>query len=231
MIKYNTGPGFPVYYYSQTTILNGSTGQPLLDQMITDSGGPNSLLGGISMSQDSGGDIFLHWQTECRGKKDAKDAYRFLPGSDVIQQSRADTCLLRFNTSTVLKLYALSRHLEPPGTVIFSTDDLVLQLNQTFEPAVKQLMENKSPISVLKHPKMRIKSVAKTNGTRPSGVSGEITEKKRLNTNENEIARKLLNRKMVSIEEPNSAARKDEKPYIYLPYEEPERVYVSIFSR
>lgn len=225
MVKYNTGPGFPVYYYSQTTILNGTNGKPLLDSMITDSGGPNSLLGGIAMGQNVGGDIFLHWQTECRGKKDSKDAYRFLPGSDVIQQSRADTCLLRFNTSTVLKLYALSRHLEPPGVVIFSTDDLILQLNQTFEP-IKTMTETKSPISVLKHPKMRIKTVAKTNSTQASDGVG-IKENKRLDKKEEEIAKKLLSRKMISIEENNKANRKEEKPYIYLPYEESERMYVS----
>lgn len=80
MIKYNTGPGFPVYYYSQTTIINGTNGQPMLDDMITDSGGPNSLLGGLSISQQYGGDLFLHWQMVCRDKADLKDAYQFLPG-------------------------------------------------------------------------------------------------------------------------------------------------------
>lgn len=58
--------------------------------------------------------------------------------------------MLRYNTSTVLKLYAIARHIEPPGAVIFSTDDLLLQLNQT------QLAQLQKQISVspLKHPKM-----------------------------------------------------------------------------
>lgn len=81
MIKYNSGPGFPVYYYSQTQILNGIDGTPLLDQMINDAGGPNSLLGGITISQTFGGDYFLHWQAQCRGKNEVKDAYQFFPGS------------------------------------------------------------------------------------------------------------------------------------------------------
>ncbi|GBP12228.1 Protein FAM234B [Eumeta japonica] len=115
MVKYNTGPGFPVYYYSQTTILDGSTGKPLLDAMMTDSGGSNSLLGGVSISQTFGGDFFLHWQMQCRDKYDAKDAYEFIPDSDIILQARADTCRLRYNTSSVVKLYAIARHIEPPG--------------------------------------------------------------------------------------------------------------------
>lgn len=81
MIKYSNGPGFPVYYYSQTQIVNGIDGTPLLEQMINDSGGPNSLLGGLSISQTFGGDLYLHWQTQCRDKVDVKDVYQFIPGA------------------------------------------------------------------------------------------------------------------------------------------------------
>lgn len=123
MIKYNTGPGFPIYYYSQTTILDGMSGKPFLDSSITDSGGSHSLLGGISISHESlGGDLFLHFQSYCKDKyENAKDPYKFAPNSDIIQQSRADICMLRYNTSTVLKLNAISRHVEPPGAVVFSS--------------------------------------------------------------------------------------------------------------
>lgn len=67
--------------------------------------------------------------------------------SDIIQQARADTCMLRYNTTTILKLNAISRHIEPPGTVIFSTDDLVLQLNQSE-------MKKLDTVLPIKHPKM-----------------------------------------------------------------------------
>lgn len=150
MVKYNCGPGFPVYYYSQTQIINGKNGSALLDRMINDSGGANSLLGGTSISQTFGGDLFLHWQTHCRGKYDIKEPYQFFPDSDILLQSRADTCMLRYNTSTVLKLYAITRHIKPPGAIIFSTDDLLLQLNQT---ELKQL-EKQIAVSPLKHPKL-----------------------------------------------------------------------------
>lgn len=81
MIKYSNGPGYPVYYYSQTQILNGIDGTPLLEQTINDAGGPNSFLGGLSVSQTFGGDFFFHWQTLCRDKTDVKDVYRFIPGT------------------------------------------------------------------------------------------------------------------------------------------------------
>ncbi|XP_039491170.1 uncharacterized protein LOC120451490 isoform X1 [Drosophila santomea] len=154
MVKYNTGPGFPVYYYSQTTILDGRNGQPLLSAMMTDAGGANSLLGGVSISQSFGGDFFLHWQLQCRNRPDARDAYEFVPDSDIILQARADTCRLRYNESTVLKLYGIARHIEPPGAVLFSTDDLEVQLNRTQRPAAAG---KKSP---LKHPKLLKKLLA-----------------------------------------------------------------------
>lgn len=80
MVKYNTGPGFPIYYYSQTMIINGSSGQPFLDNSVKDSGGSNSLLGGLSISQTGGGDFFLHWQLQCRDKFETTEEYQFVPG-------------------------------------------------------------------------------------------------------------------------------------------------------
>lgn len=71
--------------------------------------------------------------------------------TNILLQSRADTCMLRYNRSTVLKLYATSRHIQPPGTLIFSTDDLLLRLNETdgMRPSQTQ-----SVLSPLKHPKL-----------------------------------------------------------------------------
>ncbi|XP_058825004.1 uncharacterized protein LOC131685356 [Topomyia yanbarensis] len=174
MVKYNTGPGFPIYYYSQTTILNGTNGQPFLDTSVKDSGGPNSLLGGITISQTGGGDFFLHWQIQCRDKLQTTEEYQFIPESDIIQQSRADTCMLRYNQSSVLKLYAINRHVEPPGAVIFSTDDLVVKLNETETQRLRE--EYVAPI---KHPKMKLKG--KDDGQKASDTQqGQVRMDKKL---------------------------------------------------
>lgn len=111
-----------IKFFSQTTILNGVNGESFLDNKITDSGGPHSLLGGVSIAQTYGGDFFFHFQSHCRDNfENAKDPYKFVPDSDIIQQSRADICMLRYNTSTVVKLHAITRHVEPPGAVIFTS--------------------------------------------------------------------------------------------------------------
>ncbi|XP_058059906.1 uncharacterized protein LOC131210645 [Anopheles bellator] len=153
MVKYNTGPGFPIYYYSQTALINGTNGKPFLDAPIKDAGGSNGLLGGLALSQTGGGDFFLHWQMQCRNHTaDTTDEYQFIPESDVIQQSRADTCVLRYNQSSILKLYAITRHVEPPGAVIFSSDDLNIRLNETGSSA-----DPPGSVAPMKHPKMKLK--------------------------------------------------------------------------
>ncbi|GAB0089791.1 Signal recognition particle subunit SRP68 [Sergentomyia squamirostris] len=151
MVKVNTGPGFPVYYYSQTMILSGQNGTTLLDTAIMDSGGSNSPLGGLSISQTFGGDFFLHWQTLCRGEVNARDAYQFITDSTFAEQSRADTCRLRYNAPTEVKLFAIARNIEPPGATILSSDDLNLQL-----AAINHTV-TKTPHKVIppfKHPKL-----------------------------------------------------------------------------
>lgn len=167
MVKYSTGPGFPIYYYAQTILLNGLNGSSLMDEAIVDSGGANNLLGGMSVSQTipSVGDYFLHWQTECNNKVKPTDAYQFIPESSVVEQSRADTCMLRYNERTVLKLYGMTRHLKPPGFLLYSSDETTLNFttpNQIMGTssvgggAVTSPLINKKKM-VVKHPKMQKK--------------------------------------------------------------------------
>lgn len=141
--------------------------------------------------------------------------------SDVIQQSRADTCLLRFNTSTVLKLYASSRHIEPPGKIIFTTDDLILQLNQTIQKPSKP---KATAIHVLKHPKMRLNKIAENNRNQlKAGIAASISseESPQLNIDKKKydmddvIRKDNQDRKMISIE--RIAPSKIENPFIYMP--------------
>lgn len=86
-------------------------------------------------------------------------------------QSRADTCMLRYNTSTVLQLHAISRHIQSPGALIVSTDDLLLQLNQT---ELKQL-ERQMAVSPLKHPKMQKKIQTQNSSTASNSNSASST--------------------------------------------------------
>lgn len=99
--------------------------------------------------------------------------------------------MLRYNTSTVLKLNAIARHIEPPGAVIFSSDDLILQLNQT---DTKQAQKPNS-VSPIKHPKMQKKILTKefvSDGQRIANPVASETTTQFINREkgENEIIKK-----------------------------------------
>nr|CAD7262575.1 unnamed protein product [Timema shepardi] len=121
LVKYQTGAGYPVYYYSQVTVLDGLTGSPLLDKPIIDTVG--SQMSALTVSMESqGNDWILFWTADCLGHQGATQEYSFMPGSSVHSQSRADVCKLLFNSTAVTKLLALSRHVQSPGIVVYSSD-------------------------------------------------------------------------------------------------------------
>ncbi|XP_047000250.1 uncharacterized protein LOC124616060 [Schistocerca americana] len=122
LVKYQTGPGFPVYYYSQTLILDGKSGALIIDEPLIDTAG--SQTGGLTISMDGmGNDVFLYWSADCLGHEKAQDVYAFMPNTPIQVQSRANICKLRFNATLITKLLALSQHLEPPGVAVYSSED------------------------------------------------------------------------------------------------------------
>lgn len=122
MIKHQIGPGFPLYYYSITTILNGKNGKSLFDEPIKDSA--NGQMSGIILSVDGfGNDWFLHWSSNCLGNNIVNEKYSFLHGQTLLSQSRANLCKLRFNSTLNMKLLAMSQHVGPPGQSLYSSDE------------------------------------------------------------------------------------------------------------
>ncbi|GLG92305.1 Uncharacterized protein GBIM_00031 [Gryllus bimaculatus] len=121
LVKYQTGPGSPTYFYSQTTVLDGKTGHSLLDDIITDTAG--TQLGGLTISVEGlGNDIFLHWEGNCLEHEASHEPFSFMPGELIDKENSVDLCKLRFNSSLVTKFLALSEHLEPPGVPIYSSE-------------------------------------------------------------------------------------------------------------
>ncbi|XP_069677500.1 uncharacterized protein [Periplaneta americana] len=122
LIKYQTGPGFPVYYSSQATVLDGKTGVPLLDKPVVDTAG--SQMGGLSISVESlGNDLILYWTAYCLHHEGPTKPFIFLPGSTVKAQNRADVCRLLYNSTLYTQFVALSQHVEPPGIPLYSSED------------------------------------------------------------------------------------------------------------
>ncbi|XP_064617640.1 uncharacterized protein LOC135481843 [Liolophura sinensis] len=122
LVKYSFGPGFPLYYHAETTVLDGRTGESLLEQTIKDSVGAQASPLTISV-QGHGNDIFLYWIADCKEHEGEGGAYKFIKGTNVHEQSRSDFCRLRFKTNGFSKLYALTSRVPVPGKAIYVSED------------------------------------------------------------------------------------------------------------
>lgn len=122
LIKYAHGPGFPVYYHSVTTVLDGRTGRPLIEPPIRDTVGAQAS--GLTVSMEGrGNDIFLYWAADCTEHTGEGGQFQFVKGTNVHEQSRSDFCRLRFKTKGYSKIYAISRHIPPPGVTVYYSED------------------------------------------------------------------------------------------------------------
>ncbi|XP_052803386.1 uncharacterized protein LOC128233645 [Mya arenaria] len=122
LVKNARGPGFPVYYYSQTTVLDGRTGRPLVLPAMQDAVGAQAS--GLTVSMEGrGNDLFLYWAADCLKHEGQGGQYRFIEGTNVHEQSRSDFCRLRFKTKGYSKIFAISSNIRPPGTTVYYSEE------------------------------------------------------------------------------------------------------------
>ncbi|KAL5019654.1 hypothetical protein ScPMuIL_002546, partial [Solemya velum] len=140
MIKFAKGPGFPVYFHSETTILDGKTGKPLLDPPVRDTIGAQASPLTISV-EGYGNDIFLYWIADCLQHDGEGGQYSFVEGTNVHEQSRSDFCRLRFKTHGYSKVYAISRHMKQPGATIYYSDSRKDEEHNDWVNTTKEAMQ------------------------------------------------------------------------------------------
>ncbi|XP_014669211.1 PREDICTED: uncharacterized protein LOC106810388 isoform X2 [Priapulus caudatus] len=122
MVKYAEGPGFPIYYQSRTTVLDGLTGMPLLSPYITDTVGSQNSPLTISI-EGHGNDIFLYWLADCKGYEGKGGEFDFVEGTNVHEQSRSNFCKLRFKTNGFSQMFMINRHSGTPGTKVYDSEE------------------------------------------------------------------------------------------------------------
>ncbi|OAD61472.1 hypothetical protein WN48_00414, partial [Eufriesea mexicana] len=143
MVKHQIGSGFPTYYYTVATIIDGKTGESLLEKPIEDS--LSREMSGLSVTVEGfGNDWFLYWSVNCLNYEGIKEKYQFLENEDFISESHTDLCKLRFNSTLITNLYALSQHVGPPGvSLYFSEDWKSLEYNNSMSPRIE--LHEKTP--------------------------------------------------------------------------------------
>ena len=101
----------------QVTVLDGKTGKPV-SPFLKSSAMANSSPLAVSM-EGRGNDLFIYWLSDCIGHEGEGGKFEFVEGTNVHEQSRADTCRLRFNTKSFSKLYVTNRKIGFPGKQIY----------------------------------------------------------------------------------------------------------------
>ena len=78
----------------------------------------------ISMTGD-GNDAFVFWIADCVGNEGKGDWFDFVKGTNVHEQSRADTCKLRYNAKSFSRLSVMNRRTGFPGHTIYDSCELL----------------------------------------------------------------------------------------------------------
>ncbi|XP_059161423.1 uncharacterized protein LOC131944658 isoform X2 [Physella acuta] len=122
LVKYAYGPGYPVYYYSETTVIDGKTGKKLIDPPLRDTIGSQSSPLSVAM-EGAGNDVFIVWMADCKGHEGSTEEFSFVKGTKDHEKSRANLCRLRFKSNEYSRLVALGRNLPKLGVSIYNSDD------------------------------------------------------------------------------------------------------------
>nr|XP_050849898.1 uncharacterized protein LOC127063764 [Vespula vulgaris] len=130
MVKHKVESAFPKYYYTISMIIDGQTGQPLLEKPIEDT--LNKQMSGLSVTIDGfGNDWFLHWSGNCLHNENFKE---FSKNKNFLSQTHTDLCEIKFNSTLTTNLLALSQHVGPPGIILYSSEEYkILELNNSVD--------------------------------------------------------------------------------------------------
>ncbi|KAH6930235.1 hypothetical protein HPB50_012227 [Hyalomma asiaticum] len=130
MVSYQKGPGFPLYVSSETTVLDGRSGAPLLSRPVRSALGAQASPLAISMP-GVGRDIFLYWLSDCHRQPASpleESEIELAAGTSVFLRSRADFCRLRFGSRLYTRLYALwYRNAGLPGALVYDSGELTTE--------------------------------------------------------------------------------------------------------
>ena len=99
-------------------MLDGKTGKPLVTPFVKSSSMANTSPLSVSM-QGRGNDLFIYWISDCIGHEGEGGTFEFVEGTNVHEQSRADTCKLRYNAKSFSKLRVMNEHIGFPGKDIY----------------------------------------------------------------------------------------------------------------
>lgn len=116
-------------------MIDGKTGKPLVKPFVKSSSMANTSPLSVSM-QGLGNDLFIYWISDCNGHEGDGTRFEFVEGTNVHEQSRADTCKLRYNAKSFSKLYVTNHNIGFPGEEIYYSGDTMKFLYSNHTEAI-----------------------------------------------------------------------------------------------
>lgn len=105
-------------------MLDGKSGKPLVEPFVKSSSMANTSPLSVSM-QGVGNDLFIYWVSDCTGHEGEGGTFKFVEGTNVHEQSRADTCKLRYNAKSFSKLRVMNKNIGFPGNDIYYSGEII----------------------------------------------------------------------------------------------------------
>lgn len=105
-------------------MLDGESGKPLVVPFVKSSSMANTSPLSVSM-QGVGNDLFIYWVSDCIGHEGEGGTFKFVEGTNVHEQSRADTCKLRYNAKSFSKLRVMNKNIGFPGNDIYYSGEII----------------------------------------------------------------------------------------------------------
>ena len=117
-------------------MLDGKSGKPLVTPFAKSSSMANTSPLSVSM-QGLGNDLFIYWVSDCIGHEGDGGTFEFVKGTNVHEQSRADTCKLRYNAKSFSKLRVMNKNIGFPGNDIYYSGEIIyVGLNYPLSPSI-----------------------------------------------------------------------------------------------
>lgn len=140
-------------------------------------------MGGLTLSMEGyGNDFFLFWIVNCLNFEGNQSPFAFTSSSTVKQQNSVDLCKLRFNSSTIVKLYALNQIEQPPGLELYSSGRCLIILSMCDSNTNKRnktnFLDNRSAVefNITSTLKDEAKEYFKTHPQRKASIKQNINE-------------------------------------------------------
>ncbi|PAA71893.1 hypothetical protein BOX15_Mlig025309g1 [Macrostomum lignano] len=127
-VQYSIGIGYPIYFYARYAILDGRTGEIIIELPFSS---VSVITSPLTVSfEGAGHDVFLYWKKDCYRHEGQIMKNQFSYSYHQSVASHTEFCRAQFNTTYVTKLLMIGQHIKPPGILLYHSHRYFHEENQ-----------------------------------------------------------------------------------------------------